>query len=148
MTSQHNKLNPASLVEKHILENACTSYWLRSTYQLAIRRDPVDALDDAELLTCALRARTLSLLSENLGFNLEVTYALLKQHADALSQLSKAFVSASSTADDLRLKRDISDLVLQLHQIARELAPQDVDAATSPSTDGVSSPALLAAQLV
>ena len=149
LTSQHQKPNsPAAQVEKHILENACASYWLRSTYQLAIRRDPVDALNDAELLASALRARTLGTLSEGAGFHPEITSALLKQHADALSHLSKACVSSTSTANDFRVKRDISVLVLQLHQIARELAPQDADAAPSPSTDRVPAPAPLAGQLV
>ena len=136
MTSNHQNPNsPAEQVEKHILENACASYWLRSTYQLAIRRDPVDALNDAELLASALRARTLGTLSEGAGFHPEITSALLKQHADALSHLSEACVSPTSTADDFRLKRDISDLVLQLHQIARELAPQDANTDPPPSTD-------------
>ena len=136
MTSNHQNPNsPAEQVEKHILENACASYWLRSTYQLAIRRDPVDALNDAELLASALRARTLGTLSEGAGFHPEITSALLKQHADALSHLSEACVSPTSTADDFRLKRDISDLVLQLHQIARELAPQDANTDPPPSPD-------------
>lgn len=149
MTSQQFKPNsPQALVEKHILENACASYWLRSTYQLALRRDPVDVLDDAELLVSALRARTLGKLSEGTAYSPSLTSALLKQHADALSQLSKACVAQTSSAGEFRIKRDISVLVLQLHQIARELDPQDQDANPSLPAPGITAPASLSGQLV
>lgn len=147
MNKQHNHA-PAAQIEKYILEYACTSNWLRSTFQLAIRRDPVDALDDAELLACALRARTLGTLSEGAAFNPVITSALLKQHADALSHLSKACISPTSTAAGFRLKQDICGLVLQLHQIARELDPQDSDTDPSPATKEIAALASLAGPLL
>ncbi len=141
MTSQHQKPNsPAAQVEKYILENACTSYWLRSTYQQVIRRDSVDALNDAEVLVCALRARTLEAMSECVSFQPEITATLLNQHADALSHLSKFIQTHGSPDANFRVQRDISTLVLQLHQIARELRPCGTIAKPLQTTDGVPAP--------
>lgn len=140
--------NPALQIEKHILENPCTSDWLRSTFQLAIRRDPVDALDDAELLASALRARTLGALSEGAPFNPLITSALLIQHANALSELSRTALSPSSPNANFRFKWDISMFVVKLHQIARELHSSDTNAQPTPTTDGVPAPGSLAGQLI
>lgn len=141
MTSQHHtQNNPAVLIEKHILQNACTSNWLRSAYEQAIRRDPVDALDDAELLASALRARTLETLSEGATFDPQFISTLLKQHADALALLSRACLSPKRTAEDFHMKRDIDFLVLHLHQIARKVAPRALD--SSPSPFGKTPPAI------
>lgn len=119
MNNQHNHA-PAAQIEKHILENACTSNWLRSTFQLAIRRDPVDALNDAELLANALRARSLEALSEATAFNPQITSTLLKQHAESLSMLAKSCPTPYSLATS-RLKHNISSLVVHIHEVAREL---------------------------
>jgi hypothetical protein len=40
-----------------VLANPCTSYWLRDAIRSAVRRDPVDALNDAEFLADLLTAR-------------------------------------------------------------------------------------------
>lgn len=113
--------NPATKIEKQILENAFSSNWLRSCFQLAIRRDPVDALNDAELLASALRARTLEALSKDATLNPQITSMLLRQHAHALSQLAKSCDVAASPAVNIWTKHDIASLVIQMHQISRKL---------------------------
>jgi len=40
-----------------VLRNPATSYWLRDAIQSALKRDAVDALADAELLTALLAQR-------------------------------------------------------------------------------------------
>lgn len=112
---------PAAQIEKHILENACTSNWLRSAFELAIQRDPVDALQDAEVLVTALRARTLDTYSVGAPFNAQFTAVLLQQHAEALGQLAKGNFKAMNPRDNDRFKLDIDVLVMQLHQVARDL---------------------------
>lgn len=111
---------PAAQIEKHILQNPGASNWLRSTFELAIQRDPVDALQDAEVLVTALRTRSLDAYSVGAPFNAQLTAALLQQHADALGQLGKNPVQDVSPSDNARLKGDISVVVMQLNQVARD----------------------------
>lgn len=128
-----NSPNSATQIEKHILESAHTSHWLRSTFQLAIRRDPIDALKDAELLAAALRARALETFSAGGPFSPQITSALLKQHADSVSQLAKIFDTNPRPTATSHLRREISLLVMQIHQVARELHSS---AGTSRQLDG------------
>ena len=111
---------PAAQIEKHILQNPGASNWLRSTFELAIQRDPVDALQDAEVLVTALRTRSLDAYSVGAPFNAQLTAALLQQHADALGQLGKNPVQDVSPSDNARLKGDITVVVMQLNQVARD----------------------------
>lgn len=48
-------------IEEVMADPAC-SYWLKTTLQGALRRDPVDALADAMLLTDLLRSKLDDLL--------------------------------------------------------------------------------------
>ncbi|WP_290573509.1 hypothetical protein [Idiomarina sp.] len=49
--------------EKALINDPSTSYWLKEQFEKTAERDPVDALNDAESLVSALRAR-LKLLAE------------------------------------------------------------------------------------
>lgn len=135
---------PAAQIEKHILENPGASNWLLSTFELAIQRDPVDALQDAEVLVTALRTRSLDAYSVGALFNAQLTAALLQQHADALGQLGKNPVQDVSPSDNARLKGDISVVVMQLDQVARELC---TSAEPSQPTDGETSSQSVTGQL-
>ncbi len=117
MNKQHNHA-PAAQIEKHILENAGTSNWLRATFQLAIRRDPVDALADAELLAVALRARALETLSKDVPFNPKFTSLLLRQHADAIGHLANGCIGEGSLR---ALKGAIDDLAVFIHRVANNI---------------------------
>lgn len=48
-------LNIAQEIER-VIADPTTSFWLRNNIQLALNRDPVDALQDAKHLTDILRA--------------------------------------------------------------------------------------------
>jgi len=41
----------------HVLADPSTTYWLRDALKSSLRRDPVDALRDAEMLVDLLRDR-------------------------------------------------------------------------------------------
>lgn len=112
---------PAAQIDKHILENASISFWLRSTFKLAIRRDPVDALQDAEMLVAALRSRSLDAYSVGAPFNAQLTVSLLQQHADAIGQLAKDYVQDLRPYDKGRVKGDINWLVMHIHAVARHI---------------------------
>lgn len=40
-----------------LLDNPCTTFWLRDALLAALQRDPVDSLNDAELLQTILKER-------------------------------------------------------------------------------------------
>jgi hypothetical protein len=124
---QGTQNSPAARIEKHILTDDSVSYWLRNSFKGAISRDPVDALDDAQLLTSTLYARTLGAMSQGAQFNPAITSLMLIQHADALSNHVKACRTPSCTDAQFRLKRELSDLILQLHRIAREIHPTHLE---------------------
>lgn len=42
---------------ENILDDLAASFWLKNALQAALNRDPVDALNDAELLVVALKER-------------------------------------------------------------------------------------------
>ena len=117
MNDQHNHPHAAQ-IEKHILENAGTSNWLRATFQLAIRRDPVDALADAELLVAALRARALETLSKDVPSNPQFMSLLLQQHADAIGHLANGCIGEASLR---AIKGPIDDLIVYIHQVVSNI---------------------------
>jgi hypothetical protein len=51
-----NKVVSVSLCDE-IPNDATASYWLKAALSSALRRDPVDAVTDAEVLVMALRER-------------------------------------------------------------------------------------------
>ncbi|SJM95978.1 hypothetical protein [Crenothrix polyspora] len=51
-----NKLVRVNLCEE-IRNDAAASYWLKAALDSALKRDPVDAVTDAEVLVMALRER-------------------------------------------------------------------------------------------
>lgn len=104
-----------SPVEKHILENACTSKWLRSTFILAIQRDPVDALEDAEVLVTALRTRSIDAYDTGSPFNAMFTASVLRQHADALQKLANNHITDLSLEDNDRFRKDTNLLITQIN---------------------------------
>ncbi len=42
---------------ENILDDPATSFWLKNALRSALNRDPVDALNDAEVLVVALKER-------------------------------------------------------------------------------------------
>jgi hypothetical protein len=54
---------PEAVVAR-IVADPCTSDWLRGALQAALRRDPVDAANDAEVLAKVLSARSREILGE------------------------------------------------------------------------------------
>lgn len=40
-----------------VMESPCTSYWLKEALQKGLSRDPVDAVNDAEILLALLQER-------------------------------------------------------------------------------------------
>ena len=119
------ELTPASEssdIEKHILTDLAVSKWLKSAFESALHRDPVDALHDAEVLLCALRTRAQCHLTKGLNLPPPVTSMLLRQHADSLSELSEACLSPGKTELNFRCKQELSDIARQVHTIARNLA--------------------------
>lgn len=53
----------SALSYDEILQSQDVSYWLKDAIKAAMQRDPVDALNDAELLVKVLRRRVGKLLS-------------------------------------------------------------------------------------
>lgn len=47
---------------EQILADPAASFWLKEALQKAITRDPVDALNDAEILTAVLQGRLNNLM--------------------------------------------------------------------------------------
>ena len=54
-----NKLTP-----EEVLNDPAASYWLKASLREALRRDPVDAANEAEFLAQLLRERCLELLKQ------------------------------------------------------------------------------------
>lgn len=46
-----------SELEETLEHDPATSYWLKNQFQETKKRDPIDALNDAETLVAALKAR-------------------------------------------------------------------------------------------
>lgn len=42
---------------QQLLDDPCSSFWLKQSLAAALQRDPVDAVNDAEALAGVLRAR-------------------------------------------------------------------------------------------
>ncbi len=121
-TTEPTPASDASEIEKHILTDIAVSGWLKSALETALRRDPVDALHDAEMLLCALRARAQCQLSKIQNLRPPVTAMLLRQHADSLSELSEACLSPGKTELNFRCKQELSDIAREVHTVARNLA--------------------------
>lgn len=63
-----NAISSASPSAQDILADQAASVWLRSALQSALKRDPVDALNDALVLAAALDTRLRSELGlEDIG---------------------------------------------------------------------------------
>lgn len=102
-------------IADEILKSGSTSAWLKSSYELALRRDPVDAHHDAELLAAALNARCLALQGGHIAVAPKMTALFLLQHAHALEKLSKHVPPGEI---GLRL----GELVNRLNAVAADLA--------------------------
>jgi|TARA_B100001059_G_scaffold22416_1_gene17943 hypothetical protein len=50
--------------EQALKHDPSTSFWLKKQFEATKERDPVDALNDAEALVCALKARLKLLANE------------------------------------------------------------------------------------
>lgn len=53
-------MNPLSI--KEVIDSPTVSYWLKDALKSALTRDPVDAVNDAELLVLILKDRMQRLL--------------------------------------------------------------------------------------
>ena len=104
-------------IEDQILKSGSTSAWLKSSYELALRRDPVDAHHDAELLAAALNARCLAVQGAHIAVVPKMTALFLLQHAQALEKLS-----AHVAQGEIGLR--LAELVNRLNAVAADLAQE------------------------
>ena len=106
---------PDAHIENHSLNNPCTSNWLRSCFELATRRDPVDAARDAELLAAAMQARCMDLFGDTAPLPGNLIAMLLQQHAGALEKLHESMGPG-------QVRDKLCALASQLDVLAAELA--------------------------
>jgi transcription initiation factor TFIIIB Brf1 subunit/transcription initiation factor TFIIB len=68
-----------------ILSDPAASYWLKKALRSALKRDPVDAAADAEILAATLRARCDNIqrtIAEAVGFDLATLQEELWRDSD------------------------------------------------------------------
>lgn len=100
---------------RHILENKCTSTWLKRSFELALLRDPVDAQRDADVLAAALDARCLAIQGADIALAPEITTLLLLQHAVALEKINRHLGGGTGN-------QRLGELVNRLHCLVAEIS--------------------------
>lgn len=119
-------------IEQHILKSRETSNWLLTTYKQAVLRDPVDAVNDAHMLSTALRMRCLQSFTDFAPLGPNITASVLRQHADALHQLVKDDASVWTDNHGAPLTEAIDGIARQLREVAKRLTTPGSNA---PATD-------------